>query len=787
MTAIETPGSELPGGLNTFTTTSHQSNGLAHDLTFGELLEVLGYQDGERMSVCWQPVGGDFGSVIESVADAPTVVQNLGLGVDLWFGVNPTRAERGRGTVEHIARLVAVFADLDVKPGACRDLAHAEMIIAAVSSHIGQRPSVVIASGHGLQPLWPIEDGAVGEGFSTAAASSLLRRFGRLVAMMGEETGAAVDDVFDLARVLRVPGTINQKVPGEPVPTSARRDIGGPLSVAELDERLTELGVVDQPDDTGTDPVSDPAEWTFADRTCAYVSTIVDGLAGDGPRAGHGRNPWAASVAVRLHCAWRHGCISERDFHRAEAALEARLAQLLATTEPRRRLRRLEMRDLRRLGRQRAACKSDNELRGELGNHGHHTAGDFWGDGSTAPTDDVRLDAPSPGSVDNEALPGASADGDPDAASIEWQAQLLRIRRKAARIVDAEDRPALPLPPVKSLPELLAEPDAPTKYRVESVAPLGGRVMLAAQYKAGKSTMVGNVARSLVDRDAFLGRFVVNVPAQRLVLIDDELGANVLRRWLADQGIRNTAAVADVVALRGKVGAFDLLDDRRRTEWAHRLADVGCDYLVLDCLRPVLDALGLDEKNEAGKFLVAFDALLDEAGVADALIVHHMGHANERSRGDSRLQDWPDAIWRIVRADEAPTSARYFSAFGRDVDVSEGRLTFDPSTRRLAYVAESRGDAKTEAASHAVIALLAADDGGLSQRDVETALDGHTREAVRAALRLGVERGLLSVESGPKRAKLHRINHPCATCRMPVTSGGARHESCPPSRAGGDE
>lgn len=120
---------------------------------------------------------------------------------------------------------------------------------------------------------------------------------------------------------------------------------------------------------------------------------------------------------------------------------------------------------------------------------------------------------------------------------------------------------------------------------------------------------------------------------------------------------------------------------------------------MLDCLRPVLDVLGLDENRDAGKFLVAYDALLDEAGIGDSLLVQHMGHANERARGDSRLQDWPDAIWRIVRETDEPGSPRYLSAYGRDVEVTEGRLSFNQSTRRMTYAAGSRTDAKVEAAS----------------------------------------------------------------------------------------
>jgi hypothetical protein len=387
--------------------------------------------------------------------------------------------------------------------------------------------------------------------------------------------------------------------------------------------------------------------------------------------------------------------------------------------------------------------------------------------------------------------PGAGAaddqtenNGDADEGAVQHRLRVLRINEEARRRLDDENRPPIILPPVKNLDTLLAEPDTPTPYRIEGLAPANGRVMLSAQFKAGKTTLAGNLLRSLVDGDPFLGQFTVHVPAQRPVLIDNELSEDTLRRWLRDQNIVNTAAVADVVALRGKVGTFNLFDERCRAAWAKRLRDNGCDYLMVDCLRPILDAFGLDENRDAGQFFVAFDALLDEAGINDALLVQHMGHANERARGDSRQQDWPDATWRLVRETDEPHSPRYFTAYGRDVDVPEGRLGFDPVTRRLTYAEGSRGDAKTEAALKTLIAILAehtqTGGEGLSGRDIEATVDGeHPQKAIRAAAKLAVKRGLVTTTPGARGAKLHRIVNPCAECGMPVVAGqGTRHESC---------
>lgn len=375
--------------------------------------------------------------------------------------------------------------------------------------------------------------------------------------------------------------------------------------------------------------------------------------------------------------------------------------------------------------------------------------------------------------------PAGEYDTDWREQAIARELDTLRIRLEARRRLNDEARPPIEPPPVKALGALLSEPDEATAYRIDRVAPAGARIVLSAQYKAGKTTLVGNLMRSLVDADPFLGRFTVHRPVSGLVLIDDELSTDTLRRWLRDQNIANAGAVTDVVALRGRVGSFNLLDDRIRSRWSQRLRDVGCDYLILDCLRPVLDALGLDEHRDAGRFLVNLDALLSDANVGDAAVVQHMGHAGERARGDSRLQDWPDAIWTLVREDDAPDSARYFKAYGRDVDVREGRLSFDPATRRLAYAEGSRSDAQSEAALRAIIDLLASAPG-LSGRAIEDALEpAHKREAIRTARGNGLAQGLIIAEDGPHRSKLHRIANPCSECSYPVTGGGPRHQSCP--------
>ena len=72
-----------------------------------------------------------------------------------------------------------------------------------------------------------------------------------------------------------------------------------------------------------------------------------------------------------------------------------------------------------------------------------------------------------------------------------------------------------------------------------------------------------------------------------------------------------------------------------------------------------------------------------------------MGHFEERSRGASRLRDWPEVEWRYLRerdddGHEVDSGLRFLAAYGRDVDVQETRLDFDHVTRRLTLVGGSR-------------------------------------------------------------------------------------------------
>jgi hypothetical protein len=383
------------------------------------------------------------------------------------------------------------------------------------------------------------------------------------------------------------------------------------------------------------------------------------------------------------------------------------------------------------------------------------------GDEYTEADAEAKFDQAYGYEYDGATLP--SGDTSARDVAVQRAADKLRIERDARAIVSAETAATVVIPAPVRLDAFLAEPQPAQSYRIERLMPSGGRVLFAAQHKAGKTTVVGNLIGSLVDGTPFLGSFPVQ-QARRVVLIDNELSHSMLHAWLAVHGISNTDRVS-VLPMRGRMSAFDLLDDATRARWAAVIGSA--DVLILDCLRPALDVLGLSEDKDAGQFLVAFDALLDEAGIAEGFLVHHMGHVGERARGSSRLLDWPDALWQLVveggenGARENPGAPRYLSAYGRDVELSETRLDFEPTTRQLVAVGGSRKDAKAEAALVDVIAFLDEQHEPLSRNKIETTLGKsteHGRATIRAALTLGVKRSIVLVESGDHGAHNHYLN-----------------------------
>ena len=347
--------------------------------TLADIYAALGVGDDEHVSICHR-TNGVWHTRIVTPADAGNVVD--GLAGDVYFGLNPVDLPIGtnghRGSENNVTRVVGLPADLDVKNGACPDLDTAHAIIDDVATVLGTRPVVVISSGRGLQPIWRVTDCDATQG------RSLLGRFGRLVAACALKRVVNVDKVFDLARVLRAPGTLNHKY-NPPVPTSATLDGGSALTAAEITERLVGAGVREEPDDADMagQALSDPNTWPYAGKECPYAKKMIKGLATDNPS--NGRHPMMMSNLVRLACLWRNGCLpDEPALRRTIDTIARRHKQLCKSTWPQRAVGAYEIESGWSWAVDHVSHKTDERVAEELGNHSHDDNGDGGHDDSVA-------------------------------------------------------------------------------------------------------------------------------------------------------------------------------------------------------------------------------------------------------------------------------------------------------------------------------------------------------------------------------------------------------------------
>jgi hypothetical protein len=223
---------------------------IASDGDLHGLLVVLGYQPRERVSINTQLPGGPFVSELKRVSDlagwSPPQDRNV------WFGVNPVarQVRYGRGTEADITRVRVLFADLDVKPGKQFDtIAQCHRAVDVLNLLLGVSPVAVVESGHGAQPYWrvaspPGDSNVVDLDRSRDEWKTIYQRWGGLVQQAareamwspdGSQKARGIDNVFELARVLRCPGSINWKNPDDPVPVRTRLgDRRGQVRAAEL-------------------------------------------------------------------------------------------------------------------------------------------------------------------------------------------------------------------------------------------------------------------------------------------------------------------------------------------------------------------------------------------------------------------------------------------------------------------------------------------------------------------------------------------------------------------------
>ena len=180
---------------------------------FAELFDMS--VDNDNLMYVWIPKRGSvyFG---DTALAAEYAAKNRDKNV--YFGLGTTRVQLEadkRPTILQVSTIPGLWLDIDIAGPAHKKQnlpADREDAIDLLNSALPLPPSVLVDSGHGLHAYWLFKEPW---SFETEderqKAAHLMRRFVLSFKYHAALRGWALDSVFDLARVLRVPGTLNTK------------------------------------------------------------------------------------------------------------------------------------------------------------------------------------------------------------------------------------------------------------------------------------------------------------------------------------------------------------------------------------------------------------------------------------------------------------------------------------------------------------------------------------------------------------------------------------------------
>ena len=262
---------------------------------------------------------------------------------------------------------------------------------------------------------------------------------------------------------------------------------------------------------------------------------------------------------------------------------------------------------------------------------------------------------------------------------------LARAKREAKKLLDIEEATAKFKMPeyFGHLGEELQLPRQEVEWTIKDVFPTGANVTLTAQYKAGKTTLINSLARSLADGERFLNYFDAPNHPGRIVIFNYEVNREQYRRWFDDVGIKNVEKVS-LYHMKGSV--VPLLVPHIQDLIVGVLKRLKAQTWILDPFAGAFTGSGDENSNsDVTVFLNILDNIKERAGVSNLVIPIHTGRAQEhgidRARGATRLDDWADVRWILKKTQEG----RFFSADGRDVLLEEQALAYDNETRGLTF------------------------------------------------------------------------------------------------------
>lgn len=331
---------------------------------------------------------------------------------------------------------------------------------------------------------------------------------------------------------------------------------------------------------------------------------------------------------------------------------------------------------------------------------------------------------------------------------VEQQARTLRIRNEATRVVAIERAGSeYPTPTIEDdglLSDLMVRPRRHEQPRIDGLMGMPHNAVIAAQFKAGKTTIGGNIMRCAADGLPFLGR-EVHMNGGRVAWLNGEMDRDDFNDYLAPMGITRPDRIA-VRNMRGR--RLNLMNDYIADEFIAWLKTHEVEWLWMDSWRVLCSWCGVNENrnDEVDPLTERIDSIKREAGVSTFTALAHTGRAvkdegTEHARGATALDDWQDSRWVLTRV----RSDRFLYVEGRGVEMPETRLVFDPETRLLSLGEGDRQQHRATAGSDVVVEFVTNNPGCINaELRAELERSGMThRTAQGVPIRAAEQAGLI--------------------------------------------
>lgn len=343
-----------------------------------------------------------------------------------------------------------------------------------------------------------------------------------------------------------------------------------------------------------------------------------------------------------------------------------------------------------------------------------------------------------------------------DEEAIERKVRDLRLSEEARKLHRAGSFNP-PTTIALNIDELSALPKTVTPWRIEGLHRKGSSTILIAVRKAGKSTMMVNLIRSLVDGLPFLGEHNVMKLDGTFLWCDFEQGQDLGREMIEAVGIGNPRRALHW-DLKGQ--RFNIMNDALVEWFIGELKRLEVQAFAFDTFRKAFKGKSANDDQEVAEFQDRIDRIKEESGVDDFFMPVHAGwvagtddKSDIRARGASGLEDWPDALWTLATKEKV----RYFKAKhvrGMDDNAlsDERALNYDHMTRTLTYDIAKSGVTRATTANAKIrdeVKAFIYANPGCTQRDLRANVGGTKETVIKEAENLAAL-GDVEIELGPK-------------------------------------